>query len=66
VSRTTAARLVSVEIGRPKASPRRGKNVSSGILMTPLEETLRIDEIEELDGDAQANLAVDRDRGASF
>jgi hypothetical protein len=43
-----------------EALPHRDKNVPSGIFKTPLEGTLRIDEIE-LGGDAQADLAADRD-----
>ena len=52
MSNRAAARLVSVNIGRRKASPQRGKNGSSGIFKTPIEGTLRIDEIEEVEGEA--------------
>jgi MOSC domain-containing protein YiiM len=54
------ARLVSVNIGRPKPLPDRSKNAPSSIFKTSLEGMLRIVEIR-LEGDAQAELAADRD-----
>ncbi|CAA9409739.1 MAG: hypothetical protein AVDCRST_MAG78-316 [uncultured Rubrobacteraceae bacterium] len=55
-----AAQLVSVNIGRPKASPHRSKYVSSSVFKTPVEGTLKINEIE-LERDAQAGLGANHD-----
>jgi hypothetical protein len=60
VSNKTVARLVPINLGRPKILPHQGKNAQSSVFKTPVEGTLRIDGIE-LEGDAQVDLSADRD-----
>ncbi len=50
-------KLISVQVGRPRIVLQHGQEVSTGIFKAPVEERLRLRELN-LDGDQQADLTV--------
>jgi MOSC domain-containing protein YiiM len=51
------AKLISVQVGRPRTVMQDGQEVSTGIFKVPVEKRLRLRELD-LDGDQQADLTV--------
>ena len=51
------AKLISVQVGRPRTVNQHGQEVSSGIFKAPVEKQLKLRELN-LDGDQQADLTV--------
>jgi MOSC domain-containing protein YiiM len=50
-------RLISIQVGRPRAVDQNGQEVSTGIFKTPVEKRLMLKKLN-LDGDQQADLTV--------